>query len=208
MSKEEENDDDGIIEIKAILLGETGVGKTNLANAAVDLRFDQNAKSTSNALYVQKKMIIFGKNYQLRLWDTAGQEKYRSVTKTLFSKVQGFIAMFDLTKEETFVDVKTWIELIKEECGNHIPILLVGNKSDLKDQKFISEEYIKKYTEEQNLEYIQTSSKTGDNIKKAINMICKQISEKTEDETSFNRHFSFSLDSSQHIKKRKKFLCC
>ena len=194
--------------IKLLLLGDSCVGKSNFIYRFINNEFKGQHLTSSGIELKSTELIINNKRLHLQLWDTAGQEKYRSVTKTLFSKVQGFIAMFDLTKEQTFVNVKSWIELIKEECGNHIPILLVGNKSDLKDQKFISEENIKKYTEEQNLEYIQTSSKTGDNIKKAINMICKQISEKTEDETSFNRHFSFSLDSSQHIKKRKKFLCC
>ena len=194
--------------IKLLLLGDSCVGKSNFIYRFINNEFKGQHLTSSGIELKSTELIINNKKLHLQLWDTAGQEKYRSVTKTLFSKVQGFIAMFDLTKEETFVDIKSWIELIKEECGNHIPILLVGNKSDLKDQQFIPEEMIKKYTEDQNLEYIQTSSKTGDNIKKAINMICKQISEKTEDETSFNRAFSFSLDSSQHIKKRKKFLCC
>ena len=194
--------------IKLLLLGDSCVGKSNFIYRFINNEFKGQHLTSSGIELKSTELIINNKKLHLQLWDTAGQEKYRSVTKTLFSKVQGFIAMFDLTKEETFIDIKAWIELIKEECGNHIPILLVGNKSDLKDQQFIPEEMIKKYTEDQNLEYIQTSSKTGDNIKKAINMICKQISEKTEDETSFNRAFSFSLDSSQHIKKRKKFLCC
>ena len=90
--------------------------------------------------------------------------------------------MFDLTKIESFFNVKSWIKIIKEECGKHSPILLVGNKNDLKNLRKVSEEDIKIFCDEENLEFIETSSKTGDDIKKAIKMICKQICEK-EDES-------------------------
>ena len=120
MKNEEENSDD-IIEIKAILLGETGVGKTNLTNAAIDLRFEQNCKSTSNALYVQKKMLIFGKNYQLRLWDTAGQEKYRALTKIFYKDAGVAILVYDITRKESFEEIqKYWYNQIKEFAPKNI----------------------------------------------------------------------------------------
>ena len=159
MSKEEENDDDGIIEIKAILLGETGVGKTNLANAAVDLRFDQNAKSTSNALYVQKKMIIFGKNYQLRLWDTAGQEKYRALTKLFYKDSKVVIFVYDITNKKSFTELNFWINEIKESLGDEPVLAILGNKNDLEEMKEVDDDMAQKFAEEKGMKFKVISTK-------------------------------------------------
>ena len=159
MSKEEENDDDGIIEIKAILLGETGVGKTNLANAAVDLRFDQNSKSTSNALYVQKKMIIFGKNYQLRLWDTAGQEKYRALTKLFYKDSKVVIFVYDITNKKSFTELNFWINEIKESLGDEPVLGILGNKNDLEEMKEVDDNMAQKFAEEKGIKFKVISTK-------------------------------------------------
>ena len=159
MSNEEENDEDGIIEIKAILLGETGVGKTNLANAAVDLRFDQNAKSTSSALYVQKKMIIFGKNYQLRLWDTAGQEKYRALTKLFYKDSKVVIFVYDITNKKSFTELNFWINEIKESLGDEPVLGIIGNKNDLDEMKEVDDNMVKEFAEKNGMKYKVVSTK-------------------------------------------------
>ena len=195
--------------IKLLLLGDTCVGKSNFIFWFIKHEFN-GQHFTSSAIELKNTEIIIDNNkIQLQLWDTAGQEKYKSVTKSLFNKVQGFIAMFDLTKAETFFNVKTWVRSIKEECGHHTPILLVGNKNDLRDLKnlpIISNEEIQNFCDEENLKYIETSSKTGENINKAIIMICEKILEKKDETLELN--FSFSLDSSKLQKKRKKYKCC
>ena len=158
MSNEEENDDE-ITEIKAILLGETGVGKTNLANAAVDLRFDQNSKSTSNALYVQKKMIIFGKNYQLRLWDTAGQEKYRALTKLFYKDSKVVIFVYDITNKKSFTELNFWINEIKESLGDEPVLAILGNKNDLEEMKEVDDDMAQKFAEEKGMKFKVISTK-------------------------------------------------
>ena len=158
MSNKEENDDE-ITEIKAILLGETGVGKTNLANAAVDLRFDQNAKSTSNALYVQKKMIIFGKNYQLRLWDTAGQEKYRALTKLFYKDSKVVIFVYDITNKKSFTELNFWINEIKESLGDEPVLAILGNKNDLEEMKEVDDDMAQKFAEEKGMKFKVISTK-------------------------------------------------
>ena len=192
--------------LKLLLLGDSCVGKSNFIFWFINHEFN-GQHFTSSGIELKNTELVIDKNkIQLQIWDTAGQEKYKAVTKSLFSKVQGFIAIFDLTKEETFINIKTWITLIKAECGHHTPILLVGNKNDLKDLRDISDEDIKKYCDEEKLEFIKTSSKTGENINKAINMICEKILEE-KDET-LEKNFSFTLDSSIHSEKRKKYKCC
>ena len=190
--------------IKLLLLGDSCVGKSNFIFWFIKHEFN-GVHFTSSGIELKNTEIIIDNNkIQLQLWDTCGQEKYKAVTKSLFNRVQGFITMFDLTKEETFLNVKAWIRFIKEECGNHTPILLVGNKNDL--NKIVSNEEITKFCDEENLNYLETSSKTGENINKAIIMICEKILEKKDETLELN--FSFSLDSSVLQKKRKKSKCC
>ena len=171
MSNEEENDDE-ITEIKAILLGETGVGKTNLANAAVDLRFDQNAKSTSNALYVQKKMIIFGKNYQLRLWDTAGQEKYRALTKLFYKDSKVVIFVYDITNKKSFTELNFWINEIKESLGDEPVLAILGNKNDLEEMKEVDDDMAQKFAEEKGMKFKVISTK---NDPKSFKMFLRSL---------------------------------
>jgi small GTP-binding protein len=191
--------------IKVLVLGDSSVGKTNFIYRFLNDEFKGDQMSTTGIdLNNNSQITINNKKFLLQLWDTAGQEKFNSVTKSCFNKVQGFIVMFDLTKKVTFVNVKSWVSLIKEECGNHIPILVVGNKNDLADDRQIDEADIKQYTEGQKLKYIETSPKTGDNIKRAVTMICTEITESANDK---DRIFSFSLDSSKSSKKRKGKCC-
>ncbi len=187
--------------IKILLIGDSSVGKSNFIFRFIHNQFNQ-GHITSTGLELKRSVIIIdNKKIQLQIWDTVGQKKYKSVTKSLYSKVQGFIAMFDLTKGETFENIKNSIKSIKDECGKHIPILLVGNKNDI-NIRDVSNEEIKVYIMEQKINYIETSSKTGENIRKAINMICSEIMEKN----IVKRNFSFSLDSSKIIERKKK--CC
>ena len=175
MSDVEEGDQDviGEMEIKAILLGETGVGKTNLANSVLDLRFDPNSKSTVNALYVQKNMIIFGKNYQLKLWDTAGQEKYRALTKLFYKNSKVVIFVYDIGNKKSFTELNYWFNEIKESLGDEPVLGIIGNKNDL-EQKEVDDNLAKKYAEEKGMKFELISSKEDPkNFKKFLRSLVK-----------------------------------
>jgi len=187
--------------LKILIVGDSCVGKSNFI-----FRYIKNEYSgkhfTSTGAELKNTAVVVGSNkFRLQIWDTAGQKKYESITKSLFSKMQGFIVMFDITNEESYIGAKSWIKSIKEENGKNSPIILIGNKSDLEDKRLISFEEITKYANEANLQYIETSSKTGNNINKSINIICKLILENKENSTSF------SINYSDHIRKKKKTCC-
>ena len=90
------------------------------------------------------------------------------MTKNLYLKSQGIIILFDITNETSFINLKNWMSQIKESCGEDIPILLVGNKIDLEDNRVINKERAMEYANNENIEYIEVSSKTGENINKAL----------------------------------------
>ena len=146
---------------------------------------------------------IKNKKIRIQLWDTAGQEKYKSITKNLFLKVMGAIIIYDITSEKSYINCKMWVQMIKEECGSHMQIIIVGNKSDLNDQRKIDEEEVMNYAKEQNTQYIETSCKTGENIRKAVSILCEKIMEnkETTDDSSF------MLDNSTFLPQKKRKCC-
>ena len=188
--------------IKLLLVGDSCVGKTNFIYQFIEKKFSQNHMATTGIDLKYTTIEYKNKKIRIQLWDTAGQEKYRSITKNLFLKVQGILAVYDITDENSFISLKTWIKTIKEECGSHMPVIIVGNKSDLEDQRIVDKNDAFIYAKELKIEYIECSSKTGDNIEKAISLITEKVLENSE----FVNDFSFTLDSSNFTNQKKK--CC
>ena len=192
----EEEEEDGVIVIKSILLGETGVGKTNLANAVVDLRFDQNSKSTVNALYVQKRMNIFGKDYELRLWDTAGQEQYRALTKLFYKDSKVVIFVYDITNKKSFTELNFWINEIKESLGDEPVLGIVGNKSDLNEFQEVDDDVAKKFAEEKGMKFKLVSTKDEPkSFKIFLRMLIKDYLKKNK---KVNKKDNFELEQEQN----------
>jgi small GTP-binding protein len=197
-------DENSDITLKLLIVGGSGVGKTNFLNMFLNNKFNQNYFSSTGIDLQKKIMNIKNKKVRIQIWDTAGQEKYKSITKNLFLKVMGALVLYDITNEESFTKLKEWVELIKEECGRHIKILIIGNKSDLESQRAIDKEDAMKYANEEKVQYIECSSKTGENVEKAIIMLSEKILESTE----ISMDSSLMLDSTLLSSKIKKRKCC
>ena len=197
-------DENSDITLKLLIVGGSGVGKTNFLNMFLNNTFNQNYFSSTGIDLQNKIMNIKNKKVRIQIWDTAGQEKYKSITKNLFLKVMGALVLYDITNEESFTKLKEWVELIKEECGRHIKILIIGNKSDLESQRAIDKEDAMKYANEEKVQYIECSSKTGENVEKAIIVLSEKILESTE----ISMDSSLMLDSTLLSSKITKRKCC
>ena len=163
-----------IEDIKVILLGEMGVGKSNLLNAAADLRFDEISKSTVTSTYIEKRMKIFNKNYKVKLWDTAGQEKYRALTKLFYQDSKVVIFVYDITNKNSFTELNYWINEIKEALGNEPILGIVGNKYDLTDMIEVDEKTAKEFAKEKGIELKLLSTKNEpQNFKKFLRKLVK-----------------------------------
>ena len=194
-------DDNYDLTLKILIVGDSGVGKTNFILRFLNNEFNQNYMSTAGIDLKSGSIEIKNKKIRIQIWDTAGQEKYKAITKNLFLKVMGALIVYDITNENSFYNLQSWVSMVKEECGKHMQILIVGNKSDLDSKRAISKEEVLNYAKEQKVEYIETSSKTGENIIKAITLLSEQILENSESIDDV----SFRLDSIS-LQKRKK--CC
>ena len=140
----------------------------------------------------------------MQIWDTAGQEKYRALTRSFLIKAQGILALYDITNHTSFDNLQSWLTLIKEECYVDIPVIIVGNKMDLEEKRIVDKEEASEYAKKQNVEFIETSSKTGENVEKTLYMLTEKVLQKIENSSDF----SFTLDSGTIKKKRNKHSCC
>ena len=190
--------------LKLLVVGDSSVGKTNFVMRLINNEFSKNYMTTSGIDLKTTDIEIKNKKIHIQLWDTAGQEKYKAITKNLFLKVMGALIIYDITNEASYNNLKSWVKLIKEECGKHMQLIILGNKSDLDAERKISKDEAINYAKEQKIDYIETSSKTGENVKKAVTMICESILENKE----MNDSSSFMLDNSSFLMDKRKKRCC
>ena len=136
---ENEDNDKNYIEIKKIILGEHSVGKTNLINVSIGQEFNESSKPTLSAAFVQKRYKLNGKNYLMKIWDTAGQEKYRSLTKLFYKDSKIIIFVYDITRKKTFEELEFWTKEIEDSLKNVHVIGIIGNKIDLFENEEVDE---------------------------------------------------------------------
>ena len=157
-----ENDDiDDDEEIKVILVGEMGTGKTSLINTAIGLSFQDKLPSTTTNSIVNKVMEIKGKKYSINLWDTIGQEKYRSLTKIFMKGAKVVIFVYDITSRHTFTELDFWFKSTQEIINEKIIMGIIGNKSDLFLKEEVSEEEGRKLAKAKGFEFALTSAKNS-----------------------------------------------
>ena len=201
--KESENIDDGkIIQYNIVLLGNSAVGKTCIFQRLLKDNFSDSYSSTVgvdiNIYYIKYK----NKKYKLNIFDTVGQEKYRSITKSLLRDKDGVLFIYDISNENSFRDLKSWYDLYKEENENVVG-LLIGNKCDCKRK--VNEEEAKIFSLEHKLKYLETSAKLDINIKKAIATILEEIIKSESISREYKQIDTISISSR---KKKKKDCKC
>ena len=148
---------------KTVVVGDGGSGKTAVVIRFSQGFFQENYKLTIGVEFAVKTIHINNYNVKLQIWDTGGQERFRYVRPLYYKGSMGCIVLFDLTNRESFDHVPKWLEEVKKESGN-IPILLVGNKSDLINERVVSLEEAKQISKDLNMFYIESSAKNGKGV--------------------------------------------
>ena len=140
-----EEKEEEIKELKVILLGETGVGKTCLINVSVGKNFEELKTSTVSSSFVLKKFMKDNKEYILNIWDTAGEEKFRTLTKLFIKNSKIIIFVYSIDNKLSFDELSFWVSTVKELLGNEPILGLVGNKSDLYMNEQVKQDEARKY---------------------------------------------------------------
>ena len=166
--------------IKIIILGNSKVGKTSFLIRFTKNKFDETYLSTIGIDYQDRIINIENKQYKLMFYDTAGEEKYKSIPKNYIKNMQGIILMYDITNKLSFDSIIDWISDVKEIKGENFPMILVGNKIDLNESREVTEEMGYELAEKNQIEFFETSNKDGTNIQDAGLEIVYKIFGETE----------------------------
>ena len=161
--------------IKVTLLGSSGVGKTCIIRRYTDDVFDPNSQTTSGASYSQKYVQVEDKEVLLDLWDTAGQEKYRSLGRHFYKDAYIVCLVYDITNQDSFNDVKEkWYIDLKTYGEKYNVLAVVGNKSDCYENEEVSEETAREFAKEINAVFMLISAKSGHNIQNLFETLVRQ----------------------------------
>ena len=197
---------------KIIIVGDSGVGKTNLLKRFVHNNYDEETKATVGVEFFSNSYYINDKLFKIELWDTAGQERYKSITSAYYRGASGAIIVYDVTSKSSFKNVDKWFHEILEYGSKNIKIMMIGNKIDLKENIEISTEMSKDKAVELSIPVMEASAKKASNVKEAFYLLIKEIyqifmkdinNENLDD--SNNNNYNNILDSGIDIKKKG---CC
>ena len=201
---DDEEEDQSCNTIKVILVGDIGTGKTNLIGVATGQKFNPSNLSTTTCSFMRMLIKINNIEYKINLWDTIGQEKYRSLTKIFFKNSKVVLLVYDITRRKTFEGLIIWKKMIDDILGNAIVIGVVANKCDLYMKEQVNEEEGRKYAEEIGAKFIYTSAKLdAKNFKMFLEVLIKD----------YVKNYDLQKDGDIKIKKKKnkeknKKKCC
>ncbi|PON48742.1 Small GTP-binding domain containing protein [Parasponia andersonii] len=160
---------------KVVLIGDSGVGKSNLLSRFTRNEFCLESKSTIGVEFATRTLQVEGRTVKAQIWDTAGQERYRAITSAYYRGALGALLVYDVTKPTTFDNVSRWLKELRDHADANIVIMLIGNKTDLKHLRAVATEDAQSYAEKEGLSFIETSALEATNVEKAFHTILSEI---------------------------------
>lgn len=157
------------------------MGKSNLLSRFTRDEFNLESKSTIGVEFATKSVVTRGKVIKAQIWDTAGQERYRAITSVYYRGALGALLVYDMSKRLSFQNVDRWLRELRDHADPNIVILLVGNKSDLKHLRAVTQEEAASYAEKERLAFIETSALDGGNVETAFQQVLTEIYKQRKD---------------------------
>ncbi|XP_029453175.1 EF-hand calcium-binding domain-containing protein 4B [Rhinatrema bivittatum] len=167
---------------KIVFVGNSSVGKTSFLRRFCEDNFHSGTSATVGIDYSVKTVTVDKCQVALQLWDTAGQERYRSITKQFFRKADGVIVMYDVTARPTFTAVRQWLVSVQEGAGDNLPILLLGNKTDIEKEREVPNGLGEQLAKDCNLIFYECSACTGHNAKESVLHLARLLKEREDKE--------------------------
>ncbi|EGR29428.1 ras oncogene family protein, putative [Ichthyophthirius multifiliis] len=218
-------------QFKILLIGDSGVGKTCLMTRYADDRFNIDMKSTIGVEYSKKIVKVDNSTINLQIWDTAGQERFRAMAPHYYKGALGILIVTDVTKRESLENVeKVWLKEINNNASKQIKKILIGNKSDLNDQRAQSQNEAIEIAKQNDMAYLETSALDSSNVNEAFQLLVKEILSNIDDfpeelrprnltirrEQSFIKQINIQVDNNTQKKslqtqnqvQNKKQGCC
>ncbi|XP_037371242.1 EF-hand calcium-binding domain-containing protein 4B [Talpa occidentalis] len=184
---------------KIVFVGNSSVGKTCFLRRFCEDRFSPGTAATVGIDYQVKTVCVDNSQVALQLWDTAGQERYRCITQQFFRKADGVIVMYDLTAKQSFLSVRQWLSSVEEAVGDHLPVLLLGNKIDNENEREVPRGLGEQLAKENNLIFYECSAYSGHNTKESLLHLARILKEQED---------TVKEDTIQVGRPAKKKSCC
>ncbi|KAG0499851.1 hypothetical protein HPP92_004106 [Vanilla planifolia] len=161
--------------VKVVLIGDSGVGKSNILSRFTRNEFCLESKSTIGVEFATRTLQVEGRIIKAQIWDTAGQERYRAITSAYYRGALGALLVYDITKPTTFENIGRWLKELRDHADSNIVISLIGNKTDLKHLRAVASEDAQSYAEKEGLSFIETSALEATNVEQAFQLILAEI---------------------------------
>ncbi|KAI9282650.1 ras family-domain-containing protein [Sporodiniella umbellata] len=161
---------------KIIIIGDSGVGKSNLLLRYTSNEFLQDSRSTIGVEFATKTIKIENSVIKAQLWDTSGQERYKAITSAFYRGAVGALLVYDITRKSSFDHISQWLEELREYTEDNIPLLMIGNKLDLSEKsRAISTEEAKSYALDNSMLFFEASAYDATNVSSAFESMFSQI---------------------------------
>ena len=160
---------------KIVLIGDSGVGKSNILSRFTRNEFDLESKTTIGVEFATRSIQVESKTIKAQIWDTAGQERYRAITNAYYRGAVGALLVYDIAKHLTYENVERWLKELKNHADANIVVMLVGNKCDLRHLRAVPTEEAKQFAEKNRLSFLETSALDSTNVEEAFESIVQDI---------------------------------
>ena len=161
--------------LKVVVVGDSGVGKTNLIKRFVTNTFSANSKATVGVEFISKSYRINDQVFKIEIWDTAGQERYKSITAAYYKGAKGALIVYDTTQKTSFENIDKWMSEIKEKSSKDMKLMIIGNKIDLKDERQVETDEALAKAQILEAPIMETSALDATNVKEAFYDVLKEM---------------------------------
>ena len=170
-----DNDEEYDMILKILIIGDSGVGKSNLLLRYIKNEFNSDMRSTVGVEFGFKMLKIDNLDIKAQIWDTAGQERYKSITSAYYKGAKGVLIVYDITRRKSYENLDKWLNEFKMKSDDNASIVLIGNKCDLIEKREVDMEEAKNYANLHNLAFFETSAKENENVERAFYALVTQI---------------------------------
>uniref|UniRef100_A0A3Q2DD14 Ras-related protein Rab-25 n=1 Tax=Cyprinodon variegatus TaxID=28743 RepID=A0A3Q2DD14_CYPVA len=192
-----------------VLIGESGVGKSNLLSRFTKNEFNHDSRTTIGVEFSTRTVQLNSFTIKAQIWDTAGLERYRAITSAYYRGAVGALLVYDITKHLTYESVERWLKELYDHADPHMVVMLVGNKTDLESERSVPTEEAKDFAEKKGLLFLETSALESTNVESAFNTVLEEIHKKVSSKEVIRGSIkAVTLNSSRPEDEEEKKPCC
>jgi small GTP-binding protein len=160
---------------KVVIIGDSGVGKSNLMTRYTQNEFSNDTPSTIGVEFMTKTVKVDARDVKVQIWDTAGQERFRAISRSIYHGAKGAMLVYDITNQQSFDNLSMWYQELKAHVHASTVLFLIGNKCDLDHMRVVKKETADRFAREHNMSFMETSAREKINVDRAFEFLVKTM---------------------------------